>query len=364
MWPSFTEVAETAHSIYSAKVTESVDGIATQARTGEIMRGGGPGRVDLGSLRPGTTDDACPPPEGPFAEVGDRLLIAYDGTAADRVGSVDAVARIGKQPAGDDPFGYEWLTLKEARAYERIERALPESQSTPTPELWSPRPSAIPATAGEGERLWSCDGRAPGFPISVLDGPAGVETMEGPVFDGLRRAIETMRPEFEYDLREDRPHLLPWLLAFEGRNRAVFLVQRQDERYSVMFVEREGASWDFSGYMDPCALRPLITHEHGEAVWRVKPDSPVSSASTSVQVQVMERECASGKKATGRIETPIVDYGEDAITVTIPVRRVRGGADCQGNPWTPYVLELDEPIGDRVLLDSGPWPPEQRWPRP
>jgi hypothetical protein len=26
------------------------------------------------------------------------------------------------------------------------------------------------------------------------------------------------------------------------------------------------------------------------------------------------------------------------------------------------VIELAEPIGDRLLLDGGPWPPEQRWP--
>jgi hypothetical protein len=78
----------------------------------------------------------------------------------------------------------------------------------------------------------------------------------------------------------------------------------------------------------------------------------------------MERECASGKAATGRIAEPIAEYGVNAITITIPVRRVKGGADCQGNPWTPYVLELDEPIGDRVLLDGGPWPPRQRWPLP
>ncbi len=78
----------------------------------------------------------------------------------------------------------------------------------------------------------------------------------------------------------------------------------------------------------------------------------------------MERECASGQPATGRIANPIVDYDESAITITVPVRPVTGGANCPGNPWTPFVLELDEPIGDRVLLDGGPWPPEQRWPRP
>lgn len=365
-WPSFTEVAETAHSIYLAKVTESADGIATRANAREVMRGGAPGKVDLRTLRPGSTDDACPEPPGPYAEVGDRLLIAYDGTAADRAGSIDAVARVGQQPEGLDATGLEWLTLKQARAYERIKRRVPVIVPTPTPAQWSPRPSQVPATADEGAVLWSCGGGAPGFPLAVLDGPAGVETMEGPVFDGLRSALETMRGEFEYEPREDRPDALPWLLAYEDDDRALFLVRRtsQDEHYSVMYVERDGGTWGFSGYGDLCGLRPLITHEHGESVWRVRPKFPPTPESTTIEVKVMERECASGRKATGRIAEPIVDYSEEAVTITIPVRRVTGGADCQGNPWTPYVLELDEPIGDRVLLDGGPWPPEQRWPVP
>jgi hypothetical protein len=184
------------------------------------------------------------------------------------------------------------------------------------------------------------------------------------VFDGLRAALEALRPEFELEPREDRPHELPWSLAVYDDDLALFLVRHpgDTEDYSAMFVERQGAEWGFAGYLGDCQIRPLITHGLGSSEWRVDPESPPTARSSSFPIEVMERECASGQPADGRIADPIVDYGEDAITVTIPVRRVEGSATCPGNPWTPFELELDEPIGDRLLLDGGPWPPEQRWP--
>jgi hypothetical protein len=44
--------------------------------------------------------------------------------------------------------------------------------------------------------------------------------------------------------------------------------------------------------------------------------------------------------------------------VASPSERVHGegGATCPSNPWTRFVVELDEPIGDRLLLDGGPGP--------
>lgn len=92
-----------------------------------------------------------------------------------------------------------------------------------------------------------------------------------------------------------------------------------------MSVEREVDAWGFGGYRDPCHLRPLVTHGLGDAEWRVDTASPPGPESSTFPIEVMEHECASGQPATGRIA---------------------------------------DPIGDRVLLDGGPWPPEQRWPVP
>lgn len=244
-------MAKTARSIFLVKVTLSVDGIAEQGRLVEEMRGQSGARVNLRRLQPGRTTDGCPAPVGPYAQVGDRLLIAYDGTARDGVGSVDAVAHVGRMRDRRNLCGLERLTFEEARAYDapRTRRRVPIARPTPTPARWSPRPSLVPTAGDDTDVLWSCRGDPPGFPRSVLDGPTGMEKVEGAVFDGLRSALETMRSEFELELREDRPHQLPWLLAHEDEDLALFLVRRtgKTERYSAMYVEREGDVWGSGG---------------------------------------------------------------------------------------------------------------------
>lgn len=367
-WPSFAEVARTARSIYLVKVTESVDGIAMRARTTEVMRGAAPSRLDLERLKLRRTRAGCPKRDGPYARVGDRLIVAYDGITRDGEGSIDAVAYVGRKGERRGRSRLERLTLAEARAYDAPGRHRSERQDdSPLPLLGTIDAADLPratATVPDLDVLWSCDGDAPGFPRSALEGPLGVEQAIGPVYDGLRRALGAMRPEFVLEPREDRPDRLPWLLAYADEDEALFLVQRTRgaDPFAAMTVEREGGEWSFGGYRDPCRLRPLITHGMGRSTWRVDAESPPGPTSTTFPIEVLERACASGRPADGRIADPIVEYGEDAITVTIPVRQIEGGATCPGNPWTPFVLELDEPIGDRALLDGGPWPPEPRWP--
>lgn len=91
------------------------------------------------------------------------------------------------------------------------------------------------------------------------------------------------------------------------------------------------------------------------ASWR--PDGAVDRRSQELPVLVNENECASGTSATGRIREPDIVYRRDAVVITIRVA-VRGGSqDCQGNPDTPYVVQLEEPLGTRELLDGGKRPP-------
>ncbi|WP_144121311.1 hypothetical protein [Catellatospora sichuanensis] len=92
------------------------------------------------------------------------------------------------------------------------------------------------------------------------------------------------------------------------------------------------------------------------APWRLAGTPPAPSA-TSVDILVTEMACNGGRSADGRIADPEISYEDDRIVVTM--RTVpRGGANtCQENPETPYRLELDEPLGDRVLMDGTLDPP-------
>lgn len=91
------------------------------------------------------------------------------------------------------------------------------------------------------------------------------------------------------------------------------------------------------------------------ASWR--PDGAVDRQSRELPVLVNENECASGASATGRIQEPDIEYRRDAVIITIRVSVRSGSVDCPSNPDTPYVVQLDEPLGRRELLDGGKRPP-------
>lgn len=89
------------------------------------------------------------------------------------------------------------------------------------------------------------------------------------------------------------------------------------------------------------------------AYWEVDSNAMLDPSTTRVPLRVRERSCASGRSANGRVEAE-VRYGEDSVEVTIGVRPLGGDQDCQGNPVTPFDLELTEPLGDRQLLGEQP----------
>jgi hypothetical protein len=96
----------------------------------------------------------------------------------------------------------------------------------------------------------------------------------------------------------------------------------------------------------------------GSASWWLNPRAPAPTAkSTSINAFVRELACASGKSPKGRIEGPLFDLSETAVTVTFGVRPLPGDQDCQGNPLEPVTFTLPEPLATRALLDGGDVPP-------
>lgn len=75
-----------------------------------------------------------------------------------------------------------------------------------------------------------------------------------------------------------------------------------------------------------------------------------------LEIGVRERSCASAHTAEGRIVPPSIAYREDAVVIVIGVVPRPGGQDCPGNPVTPFVVELSEPLGERRLLDGSTFP--------
>ncbi|MFW7413886.1 hypothetical protein [Demequina sp. SO4-18] len=82
------------------------------------------------------------------------------------------------------------------------------------------------------------------------------------------------------------------------------------------------------------------------------PANPPTADTTELHLLVTEVGCNSGRPADGRIE--LVSHTETAaaVTVTLGVEPESGDQTCQGNPPTPFVVTLEEPLGDREVIDG------------
>jgi hypothetical protein len=106
---------------------------------------------------------------------------------------------------------------------------------------------------------------------------------------------------------------------------------------------------------DSCPLMVVAPTGLETATWVLDPSMPYSAGATEIHVLAQEWACNSGQDASGRI-VQNVQYGDDAVVVTLAVRPRGGAQTCQGNPATPFVVHLDQPVGSRSLQDGGLWP--------
>jgi hypothetical protein len=91
------------------------------------------------------------------------------------------------------------------------------------------------------------------------------------------------------------------------------------------------------------------------------PSQAVAADSQSFEALVTEHACIGGLSSAGRMLAPIIAYRAHSVVVifmTTPPADVVDST-CIGNPPTAVQVVLDEPLGDRELLDGGtlPWAP-------
>lgn len=105
----------------------------------------------------------------------------------------------------------------------------------------------------------------------------------------------------------------------------------------------------------PCTPRRAASSSLGQADLTLA-DTPSPDA-TSIDLLVHERACASGVPADGRVEIVAVDETAEQVRLHVGVRQRGGDQDCQGNPPTPFSVELSGPLGDRAIVDASVVPP-------
>ena len=85
------------------------------------------------------------------------------------------------------------------------------------------------------------------------------------------------------------------------------------------------------------------------ATWELRQD--VTETNESLDIGVTRLGCASG--VTGEVLEPRVTYEAERIVVEVDVALIGDGAhNCQGNDVVPVTVPLDEPVGQRQIVDG------------
>jgi hypothetical protein len=87
------------------------------------------------------------------------------------------------------------------------------------------------------------------------------------------------------------------------------------------------------------------------ATWRLMPVEPVNQDTTEISLMITEQDCDYGVRLQGAVEPPQIEYRSDAVVVTVSVRSA--GGECPGDENSFKVATLDQPVGDRQLIDGG-----------
>ncbi len=197
----------------------------------------------------------------------------------------------------------------------------------------------------------SCGG--PGFPAALLDEPGSAELSDDPAAKVLRRHLSESGPETEW---------LPetgWREVVRTDTEVAYVADAEpgtDPPYAEVTVTHDGDGWQIGGW-GQCRLQADVGPQLGLASFRVDPATELGPLLTEIPVLVTERACNSGENARGRIADPTILLTDAAVTVVFAVRPRDGGHDCPGNPETPHLLRLPEPLGDRSLFDGSEVPP-------
>lgn len=99
------------------------------------------------------------------------------------------------------------------------------------------------------------------------------------------------------------------------------------------------------------ALAACGSDDGDTALWEIDTRNPPTSQSTSFAAFVTRLDCANGK--TGDVYDPVVSTNRSRVVVKFSVAPLSGNLhQCQSNNKVGHIVDLDEPIGGRELVDG------------
>ena len=223
---------------------------------------------------------------------------------------------------------------------------------TPTPGI-SPQPSIDPTWVTRAA-LWC--GEGPTFPPEAL-------LYVGAEF-GIDDAAKALRETILHLSSPEAP--LPangWRRVWEAADQILFIAPGAKLPWAQVLVVPSTSGWVPRTYGE-CHMQVAFPAGVARADWSLDPAFPPLDATTrDLHLLAVETACASGRSPQGRIASPLVLDGLQAITVVLAVQSLPGPQDCVGNPPVKVLVQLPSALGGRSLLDGSLFPARLVWPR-
>lgn len=145
-----------------------------------------------------------------------------------------------------------------------------------------------------------------------------------------------------------------WQVLVETEDLAT-IVRITDGAMEVIGAERgrNGWIWSGAGGGSSCDVRRRLPAGFGQVDWSLDPAFPAPDASsTELHLLVTEAACTGGSEIGERLLGPDVAVTDEAVLVVFAAIPLTGAQACPGNPSTAVTVQLDEPLGDRVVREG------------
>lgn len=212
--------------------------------------------------------------------------------------------------------------------------------------------------------MLSC-GAGPEFAVSALEGGVTGVADETQVLDAFERLAARAGIDVPRELQRARIADAEWIVLGSERDGGTETLivgvggwdgngPGDDGEYVIL--DRVGEGWRASSWGD-CNLAPVLPPGVSWAEVAATPQG-LDTTATSLSFEVHERECTSGRRPEPFLNEPVVVESDETVTVYWTSDAPQGSQTCPGNPSVRRVVHLDEPLGDRRLLDGSVWPPK------
>jgi hypothetical protein len=228
---------------------------------------------------------------------------------------------------------------------------LPSAEPTPQPSSWQ-MPTSTPfvprSDSLEAGLQYFCDGSP--WPIEILEGPPSSSDAPEIALGAITFGIEWLQPTGE------------WWLVYATKTQRELLgttdFPSEHENYIHIRVEQwEDGVWRI-GHIGGCAVRSWIGAERPGFFplgwWIAEKDWPMPDDRV---LHVKARDWCPDTLSE-RLGKHVIRYGTDRILIIAAFQpEKREKPPCGEGQVTRFDIELDEPVGDRQLLDAELWPP-------